>query len=319
MQTKHSRPALTSKHHIVGPALLIAVTGLFLAPHCEANPAGDVHFKKGLQLSQQKKWAQAEAEYRQAIALDPKNATYRSYLADALAAQGKFDQAQTNYKQSSQIKKNTSKVTPQKSTASKPGKARTSTSKPPTPPRTRGGVPQLPGGGNSSTTSRNGGGTPKFPVPKPPVIDSGDDGDDDGNGEDPGFTVGRNDGITIGGNDGDFENNAHFLKGQEYGDNGNWVQAEREYVIASKEKPQSSAIWGGLGDVRYQLGKYQTAESAHRQAVRCEADEPYYHAQLGMDLLKLGRRAEAQKEAKEAQRLGLDDHELFDELGMATH
>src|SRR5262245_32996131 len=99
-----------------GAASFVFLLATVLAPlPAGANAAGDVHFKKGLQLANQKKWAQAEAEYRKAIALDPKNAVYQTFLADALSAQGKFKEAKGSYTKSDSLKKS-----PAASTAKKP-------------------------------------------------------------------------------------------------------------------------------------------------------------------------------------------------------
>lgn len=52
--------------------------------------------------------------------------------------------------------------------------------------------------------------------------------------------------------------------------------------------------------------------------MRLNPDESLYHAQLANALLKLNRRDEAMKEAQEAIRLGLEDHEVFDELELTV-
>ena len=176
-------------------------------------------------------------------------------------------------------------------------------------------MPKLPGG-NGGTVGRSGNGDlPKFPIPGEDGNTTKGDDDDGGNG---GLTVGKGDGgITVGGNDDDFENNAHYLKGQDFGDDGKWAQAEQEFVAASKEKPKSAEIWRGLGDARYQQSKWQAAESAHRQAVKLQPGEGLHHANLAADLLKLGRRSEALKSAMQAKKLGLDDHEVYEDLGIA--
>jgi tetratricopeptide (TPR) repeat protein len=308
----------------------------------EANPQADAHFKKGLQLSLQKKWPQAEAEYRKAIAINPKNAAYRSYLADALAAQGKFDQAQSSYQQSDKIKKSNpppTYKTPARRQPSvrKPSKATGSTPRVATMPRTpttkapRGGTPRTPTSGSTSGSTSTGTTTntariPGFPLPP---------GDEDGDGKQNGTStrVITRDGQTIiittpgdggieldgetqsAGADGE-EQNPDYQRGLDFVDEGQWAQAEAAFRAASKVHPKSAKVWRALGDTQFKQNKWKDAEKSHREAIRLEPEEGWYHAQLAADLLKQGHRDEASKEALASIRLGVEDHEVFDELGL---
>jgi len=60
------------------------------------TPAED-HYNKGSALAEQKKWAEAEAAYREAVRLDPTNALYHFYLGNALGHQGKWQEAEGSY------------------------------------------------------------------------------------------------------------------------------------------------------------------------------------------------------------------------------
>jgi tetratricopeptide (TPR) repeat protein len=123
--------------------------------------------------------------------------------------------------------------------------------------------------------------------------------------------------------DDDAENDAverdpHHIKAEEYAAEGKWPQAEVEYRAALKAHPASSECWNDLGNAFFEQGKWQDAEKAHRAAVRLDPKESFFHAQLALDLLRQNRKPEALKEANEAKRLGLEDHEVFDELETKT-
>lgn len=349
MRRKYSHPAAAITRRLLMALLCSSLASCITLPHGFANPQGDVHFKKGLQLSLKKQWPQAEAEYRKAIALDPKDATYRSYLADALAAQGKFDKAQDSYEQSDKIKKSTPQPAYQKPPTRRPPSTRTPAARPPsarsgstTSPTTKPRAPRTGTSTSSTTTSRT---TPGTVIPIP---DTGDDnGGDDAttvttNGDEPvtfvlpdGRTVtvtGRsgqtitipvpkdtttNDRVTVTSSDpADTNDDPHYIKGLDLMDEDKWAQAEVEFRAALKSRPTNTEYWDTLGNVLYKQSKWQEAEKAHRTAVKLEPEESYFHAQLALDLLKLGRRDEANNEARQAIRLGLQDHEVFDELGL---
>jgi len=95
-----------------------------------------------------------------------------------------------------------------------------------------------------------------------------------------------------------------------------WVQASDLLRQALQLNPELSDGWNSLGDMYMHQKKWPEAEKAFREAVRRAPNESYLHAQLGSALLQLGRRDEAKKEAQAAIRLGLEDHELFDMLGL---
>jgi hypothetical protein len=111
---------------------------------------------------------------------------------------------------------------------------------------------------------------------------------------------------------------AHYDKGSEYYDNGLWAQAESEYRQALKLDPKFDECWKMLGDASSHQNKWAEAEKAYREATRLKPGEGYYHAQLASALLKLGRRDEAITAARKAIQLGLEDHEVFDELGLTA-
>jgi tetratricopeptide (TPR) repeat protein len=285
---------------------------VFILTCCaDANPQAQAHYKKGLQLSLQKKWSQAEAEYRRAIALDPKNAEYHSSLADALAAQGKFEQAQNTYKQSDQIEKTNPQPRYKKPAPHRVGSTPHAKPKPKTPvAKSSSKSPRSPttgtARGNTSTKTR----IPNFPLP--PV---GDDGEGVKDGE---RVVTRSDGDTIIVLPGDdfMEADSNFERGLELEQQAKWPQAEAAFRAATKATSRNAEAWRALGDVQFKQGKWQGAETSHRAAVRLRPEEGWYRAQLAADLLKQGRRDEAAEEARAAIRLGVADHEVFDELGL---
>jgi tetratricopeptide (TPR) repeat protein len=288
----------------------------------QAAAQADAHFKRGLQLSLQKKWPQAEAEYRKAIALDPKNATYRSYLADTLAAQGKFEQAQSSYQQSDKIKKTYPqagfKKPPRKPTSTRPASSTRSVPAKPGSPQTNRTGPKPKTSTSSSTSSSTStstrGGVQRIPgLPFPPDDKTGTNSQ----------VITRDGTIFKIPSTGDGEiqvmpadDDPHYIKGVEYFDQENWSGAEVEFRAALKNQPNNTDYWNSLGDVLGKQRKWSAAEQAHRNAVRLDPEESYFHAQLAEDVLAQGRRDEAMKEAREAIRLGLGDHPVFDELGL---
>lgn len=313
MQTKYS--LLQAFRAYAAPTAVLAwsLTLLVVLP-VEANPQADVHLKKGLQLSLQKRWAEAETQYRKAIALDPKNASYKSYLADALAAQGKYEAAKDSYQQSANAKQTYPNNNAVKPVPTTPAQARTANAKkrvPTAPPSTQ--VPQSPGSGEEkrkegdqetvtfvtpdgrtvTVTSKAG---QAVPIPQ------------DGAGD---ITIDMDKGVT----DAAYKD-PNYVKGQHYAEAEKWPQAVSAFRAAAKNHPRSTACWDALGDARFKQGQWKEAESAHRTASRLEPEEGYFCAQVAGDLLKQGRREEAKQSALQALRLGLEDHWVFDELGL---
>ncbi|MDX2004907.1 MAG: tetratricopeptide repeat protein [Meiothermus sp.] len=264
-----------SHWHWMGLLLLALTTLAFSAP----NSAATAHFKRGLEYSLQQNWKAAEAEYREAVRLEPRNPTYRSHLADALAAQGKFQQAQQSVQQQKQLERAAAaSPRPSRPTATAPTRPANPTTPPPT---------QRP--------------TPPTPTTRPTL---------------PAQTTTRppSDGVIIV-VESTLTNDPIATAIRLYED-GKWLQAEAEYLRVLRLRPELDEGWNGLGDTYFKQKKWAEAEKAYRQAVRLRREESFYHAQLASALLKLGRADEARKEAQEAIRLGLQDHEVLDELGL---
>jgi tetratricopeptide (TPR) repeat protein len=241
------------------------------------NPNATAHFKRGLELSLQQNWKAAEAEYREAVRLEPSNLTYRSYLADALAAQGKFTQAKELVQQQKKLEQTAAKP-------AQPPKASTTT-KPTTP----------------TTTAK-----PSPPVTKPPVTP-----------EKPTVTTKPpTDDLPITVIESTLPDQALNTAIQLY-EAENWPQAEAEYRRVLRLYPKLDEGWNGLVDTYFKQSKWGDAEKAYLETVRLKPEEAYYHAQLASALLKRNR-DEAMKEALKAICLGLEDHEVFDELGLTV-
>src|SRR5262249_187444 len=62
-----------------------------------SSTAAEVFVNQGDAAAKQKRWPQAEAEYRQAVDLDPSNARLRVKLGNALSQQKKWDEAAAQY------------------------------------------------------------------------------------------------------------------------------------------------------------------------------------------------------------------------------
>ena len=69
-------------------------------------PNADLYIKTGDKLASEKKWTQAEAEYRQATQAEPKNSEYHAKLAGALSGQQKWAEAEVEYRQAAQLDAN---------------------------------------------------------------------------------------------------------------------------------------------------------------------------------------------------------------------
>ncbi|HJY87110.1 MAG TPA: tetratricopeptide repeat protein, partial [Candidatus Acidoferrales bacterium] len=74
----------------------------------KTTSGGDVlsHVERGKAFAAEKKNAEAEAEYRQVVKLEPNNALYRAYLGDALYNQQKNAEAEAEYRQAVRLEPN---------------------------------------------------------------------------------------------------------------------------------------------------------------------------------------------------------------------
>lgn len=68
-----------------------------------SKTAADVFINQGDTAAKQKRWAEAENEYKQAVDLDPVNARLRRKLGDMLSQQKKWDEAEAQYLAAVQI------------------------------------------------------------------------------------------------------------------------------------------------------------------------------------------------------------------------
>jgi len=261
------------------------------------------HFKRGLEFSLQQNWKSAETAYREAIRLDPNNPRYRAYLSSALAAQGKFAQAQQSSQQEKQLKKMGYKPAPFERTRTRTAaKSRPRIATPPVAARLT-----QPGTNVRTTSTRNADG--RTVTTRNPVGDAFDGLNlpDIASG-----TSGSN-ASTADSASGD----ATLANATRLYEDEKWPQAEAEYRRVLRANPQLDDGWNGLGDVCAKQNKWSEAEKAYREAVRLKPQEGLYHAQLAKALLKQGRRAEALKETQTAVGLGLEDHEILDELELS--
>jgi tetratricopeptide (TPR) repeat protein len=274
-------------------------------PHTAAAPrtspanqrSAAAHFQRGLELSLQENWPGAEVAYREAVRLDPQNAKYRSHLADALAAQGKFEKAQQSSQQGKRLRRVAAKpAARRRSPAPKATRPAPRLTSQPTPPRSAARTatagravvpPSSAAGGRTATTTRR--------SPEDPSVE-----------------------ITLP-EDGPFSQvHPSLEQATLLSEAGKWSEAEAAFRVALRRHPKLDEGWNGLGDVCFKQNKWRDAAQAYREAMRLRPEHSYYHAQLAGALLKLDRRDEAMREALEAARLGLEDHEVFDELGITV-
>jgi len=91
------------------------------------------------------------------------------------------------------------------------------------------------------------------------------------------------------------------------------ITEERE---AARLDPKSSTYPNMLGILLNSQGKNTEAEAAFRDALKISPDDGVIHANLAGILLSLKRDAEALEEGKRAIALGTKDHHVFKELGL---
>ena len=270
------------------------------------------HFKRGLSLAKNAKWAQAESEYREAIRLDPNIADYRAMLADALAVQGKSAAADAQYKQEKKLDR------------AQPAKAIQKTG-----PSTGKNQKLASGGGRKATKPARTANKPatinsqEAHSPRPP--EDADTAVRSNQSIKPAAQPSRGDGstVTLGRKPiGDPEDSGpplkaieHFEKGMAQAKRGIWAEAESEYRKALAINSEIQDCWHALGKACAAQMKWSKAAAAFRQTILL-SDEAPFHADLAEALLRLGDRDAAIAEAKAAIKDGLEEHPVYKELGL---
>jgi len=110
------------------------------------------------------------------------------------------------------------------------------------------------------------------------------------------------------------EASAHDGLGGVYYHRKEYPKASKEFQAALKEDPEFVSSYFNLGNVLLQDHQWAGAELSYRRAIGLSSQRAEFHAFLAAALLGQGKANDAQKEAKEAYRLGLAKHWIYDEL-----
>jgi len=110
------------------------------------------------------------------------------------------------------------------------------------------------------------------------------------------------------------EASAHDGLGSVYYHRKEYPKASKEYQAAVKEDPEFVSSYFNLGNVLLDNHQWAGAELSYRKAIGLSSQRAEFHAALAAALLAQGKAMDAQKEAKEAYRLGLAKHWIYDEL-----
>ena len=94
-----------------------------------------------------------------------------------------------------------------------------------------------------------------------------------------------------------------------------WVQAERVYRLSLERYPENAEAWANLAVCLEKQDRLEAAEQANRMALNVDPDWAQAHYNLAAALYYEGRYAEAWKEVRLAERLGLESSvRLIEEL-----
>jgi len=107
-----------------------------------------------------------------------------------------------------------------------------------------------------------------------------------------------------------------IMRGAEYAEAGQWARAEAEYRKGVQLDPTRDDAWSGIGEACMAQKKWDDAVTAYRKVIDIWPDLGHSHADLALALLRQGKRDEALKEAREARRLGEEEHAVLKELGI---
>jgi tetratricopeptide (TPR) repeat protein len=100
--------------------------------------------------------------------------------------------------------------------------------------------------------------------------------------------------------------------------NRDWPRAEAAYRQALQLDPNNPEYWNNFAGALWEQRNPAGAAEAHRKAASLAPQDGRSHACLAGALFALGRRDEALSEAREALRLGYQDHWIFKELRLLS-
>jgi len=115
----------------------------------------------------------------------------------------------------------------------------------------------------------------------------------------------------------DSSSDAWFYAGHCYGELGLYQEALQATKQAIRLKPDYAEAHYNLGCTYGKLGLWQEALQAFKQAIRLKPDLAIAHSYLGVTYGKLGLWQEALQAYKQAIRLKLDDADAYNHLGVA--
>lgn len=271
---------------ILGVVALLAVIVMIVFGHQRDHQNAEVNNSKGLALFEQKKFAEAEAAYRQAVALDPKNALYHDNLGRALYSQKKYAEAEAECRQALALDPNSPDYN------NDLGKALMDQDKQKeAEAEFRQALALLP----KEARYHNNLGLVLEKQQRYPEAEAE-----------------YKQAIALDPNDGRYHNNfGNYLKNRQ-----KYSEAEAEYRKAIAINPKAAMYHDGLGTALEAQGYHYAAESSFRKAITLEPDEAYYYFHLGIALSSRHNNAEAESVDRQAIALDPNVAQYHNSLGV---
>ena len=117
-----------------------------------------------------------------------------------------------------------------------------------------------------------------------------------------------------------FHNNLGYILLEGGGQGGTatgWADAEHQFDLATRVKPEFSRAWNNLGVARARLGRRAEARDAYRRAIALDREFPSPRLNLGVLLLEAGEVEAASEQLEAAARLDPSAPNVQYELGLA--
>jgi tetratricopeptide (TPR) repeat protein len=108
----------------------------------------------------------------------------------------------------------------------------------------------------------------------------------------------------------------HYNLGVAYGELGRWQEATEAFKQAIRIKPDYADAHNNLGAAYSKLGRWQEAVDEYKQAIKIKTDYAEAHYNLGTTYSKLGRYQEAIDEYKQTIRIKPDYADAHNNLGI---
>lgn len=244
-----------------------------LEPKKSPEPSADTYIRNGKRLAEEKRWMEAEAEYRRALKLEPKNAALRDSLAWALVSLNRLPEAEAELREAVRLQPDSSEW------HGRLGRILMEQKRwPEAEAETREAVRLDPA---KAVWHNNLGWVLQF---QNKLADA---------------EVEYRRAVEIEPNNVLFLANLGWCRANQK----KWAEAEADLRTVVKLKPSIGEQRGRLGYVLLQQQKWAEAESETREALRLEPNKAVWHSNLAGALLSQQKWSEAEAEYKQAARL----------------